>query len=319
MPWIEAVDELKTLSDAAKSETALSVAGRRYIASGGSERFISAIGEWFNTNIAEYCEGYAESLGRRLLWVFPNQMALVIGADIGVTLTHLTEEITDETPLPETCDENNWSFVKYANGWMSNKVYEDDLFLEMLTAFEAEFGTAELVLPWERRLEQAADEDKSDFIWVEEGDEAYAEYNAFYDLLTLINDGKLQHFSKWHIIKSYEDEYMSEFSDYGRFESFTGELSDSKLVILNLEEHCAACSSGTYKDAVASDPEMEGKFVFLTWSQHSQGYVNPAGAINIDSYIDDEDVAAQVEAVALKHGVPVSLFGGDLNFSSPDW
>jgi hypothetical protein len=317
MTWHEKVEELLILGD----NTNLEPVGKLYIASGGSARLIEALSGWLDTSVAEYAEMYADSLRRRITWLYPNKTSFTLGTNMQPTFAHVTEEWNENTPLPELFEPSNWIFAPHANGWQTNQDYSFETLLEILQALEEMYGKPKLILPWEDAVERVQYEDKEDIVYSDEESDpdGYADENGFYELSKFIAEDKLKYFSEWECEVCYGDEYVSEYSDYGRFDSFVSEIIDAKLVVPNLEEHCAACSHGVYDNAVKQDPQLEGKPVFLTWSQNSQGMVNPDGAISIDVWMEDEETAAKLEAIAKKHGLEYSYSGGEFMFGSSDW
>lgn len=317
----EIIEAMTDAMDGLQSKVDKADAGKSFIESAGSASLIDALTNWFETEPAQSTEQYYESVGRRILWHYPNGLTLTIGAEINLTIASMNEQLSESSELPEICDSNNWDFLSHANGWMSNQSYDQDTLLEIVQALEDLYGKPTLILPWENRAENTSDEEEEDYVFQDPEDDSYQSYLDVYRLMKLVHSGDINYFSEWELSVVFEDDLMSPFSHFEKYQSFTEELRDSKLAILDLEEHCSACSSGVTERAVEEDPELAGKPLFITWSQNSDGMVRPDGAINIEGHCwnADPETMEKIKALADGLGVPCEIGEGFFHFVSPDW
>jgi hypothetical protein len=296
-------------------------AGREIIESHGSDSFIEALASWLESGPAEFPEQYFESMGRRVLWVYPNGLTLTIGADINLTIASMSEQLSPSTALPEICNPDNWMFLPHANGWASTQWYDKETLLEIIQAMEELYGKAKLILPWRNRAESTMDQEEEEFVHADPDDESYNEYLGYYRLMNLANSEDIAFFSEWDLLIVDDEDFISPFTHFEKYQRFTEKLAESKLVILDLEEHCSSCSSGVTEEAIKKDPELEGKPLFITWSQNSNFLVRPDGAINIEANCWDADASTlqKVKQLADALEVPCEIGEGALLFASPDW
>ena len=317
----ELIEEMTNSMEALNSKVDKAEVGRNFIENFGSANLIEVLTHWFETGPAEDTEQYFESVGRRVLWVYPNGLTVTIGAEINLTIASMTEQLSEKSVLPEICNEDNWDFLQHANGWASSQWYDKDTLLEIVQALEDLYGKPRLILPWERRAETTSEEEEEDYVFPDPEDDNYNDYLDLYRLMKLVHSGDIVYFSEWETTVVFEDDLMNPFSHFEKYQSFTEALRESKLTVLDLEEHCSACSSGVTERAAEEDPEMEGKPLFITWSQNSNGMVRPDGAINIDGHCwdADADTMEKIKAIADGLDVPCEIGDGVLHFVSPDW
>lgn len=271
---------------------------------GSKEDFVHTITGWLHTSITEYTEGSYEAISRRVTWLFPDGWAFVAATSCPLTLTHMTEEITSDTPAPVRGEE--WNFAVHANGWQLATSGEDTSaseILQRMESFSAEHGEPTLLLPWEYMwVEAIAEESLEDYLEYKPEDEAEL-YTAMHALASAVMDGQVADLSPWAIEVTDPEDNMPAFCDWSRFQRVIAAISERKLMILNLDEHCAACSSGVYENAVKEDPELEGKRVFLTWGQNSQYMWLGDGRIFLDVYFSEEEDERAVKDLAVAEGI----------------
>ena len=317
----ELIEEMTNSIEPLESKVDKAEAGKDFIENFGLANLIEVLTHWFETGPAEDTEQYFESVGRRVLWVYPNGLTVTIGAEINLTIARIDVQLSESSVLPEVCAEDNWDFLQHANGWASNHRYDKDTMLEIIQSLEDLHGKPKLILPWERRAENTSEEEEEDYVFPDPEDDNYNDYLDVYRLMNLVHSGDIVYFSEWELEVVFEDDHMNPFSHFEKYQSFTEALRESKLAVLDLEEHCSACSSGVTEMAVEEDPEMEGKPLFITWSQNSNGMVRPDGAINIEGHCwdADADTMEKIKAIADGLGVPCEIGDGVLHFVSPDW
>jgi hypothetical protein len=321
MEAYETIEVMLSSMESLDSKVDKSEAGREFIESHGSDSLIEAITSWLESGPAESPEQYFESMGRRVLWAYPNGLTLTIGADINLTIASMSEQLSPNTALPEICEPDNWVFLPHANGWASNQGYDAETLLEIIQALEELHGKPKLILPWLNRAESTMDQEEEEFVDLDPDDESYNEYLGYYRLMNLANSEDIAFFSEWELSVVNDEDFLSPFTHFERYQRFTEKLEESKLVILDLEEHCSSCSSGVTEEAIKQDPELAGKPLFITWSQNSNFLVRPDGAINIEGGCWDADASTmqKIKQLADALDVPCEIGEGVLHFVSPDW
>lgn len=294
--WVESFASLKKyaeLSQAGKLANILTV-----------ETFIQGLTGWLNTEITEYTEGMWEAISRRAVWVYPNNMTLTIGTDITPTLSYLNKETKaeDKAPLPSTQNPKNWSWVYNVNGWASDRNFTTEELANLIDRITQLYGEPKLCLPWLYRIEQAVDEGEDYYSYWEEGEEPYNIRKSFYELSILLNENKISAISPWVLEITEEDSYMSDYCKYTKFAKLTDDLETSGEWLVILDEHCAACASGTRTSYYESDPKWKTKPEFMTWGQNSQNSWLPNGEIYADVWLEEFKDASDLMQRANKHG-----------------
>jgi len=317
----ETIEQMLNYMDGLQSQVDKAESGKNFIETYGSADFIEALTNWFQTEPAENTEQYFESVGRRVLWLYPNGLTLTIGAEMNLTISSATEQLSEASELPEICEPINWEFFDHANGWSSNQLSDKETFLEIIKVLEEMHGKPKLILPWESRAENTADQEEEDYVFMDPDEESYNDYLDVYRLMKLVQDGDIHYFSEWQLSVVFEEDFMSPYSHFEKYQRFTEKLRESKLAILDLEEHCAACSGGVKEQAIKEDPELDGKPLFITWSQNSNAMVCPNGAINIEGHCWEAspETMQKIKALADQEGVPCEIGDDVLYFVSPNW
>jgi hypothetical protein len=277
--------------------------------------FVDAITRWlYNENLAGSTEGAYEALSRRVVWVFPNKYAFVIGTGFYPALYSLDTELDEEEsviPLPKDSGTSGWEFDPVINGWHYIADPEEisiALILNIVDLLTKENGKPFLLLPWSTtRTESIAENDLEEWLgWygVEDDDEEREEYIPMYTLATLAMNGELQGKSEWDVVITEEDDGLSEYSDYVKFMKLVKHIEDNDLMIIDLDQHCAGCSHGTYEYAVKYNPKLEGKSIFRTWGQNSEYMYLGDGSLNITvDFYDGPDIEKQIKLIAEDLGI----------------
>lgn len=282
MSWIKSVDAL------AKGRVSQASRLRGFNA-------VSALTGWHESVVAEYTEGSGEAVARRTVWVFPNGFSLTLGTSIKPSIACLDAEIFEDagSVLPFECmDENNWLWNYGLNGWQrlnDFSVAEAAEFIECLTA---EAGVPFLGLPWQHVLDMIEDDCYQLEDLAEPGSENFEVYRAYIELMNCFMRSRIEGTQKlipWEIRLGYEDDFLSPYCDYVKFMQFASYLSDEAGWSVILDEHCAACASGTRKAFAENNPDGMDKPEFLTWGQNSQFMYLPDGNISVLVNLYDED------------------------------
>lgn len=273
--------------------------------------FIGAVSGWLHTDIPEYTEGSYEAVSRRIVWEFPDGYAYVVGWGFPPTIYHMSELLTKESkfPLPQSMSQG-WEFRVHANGWVNTdeeNIWTPASVLSWVEKLASAHGQPKIIFPWGYAWnENVVDQAEDYYEYDEEKYEDTPELNPrklMFRMVTAIGEGKIAAASPWETHFGEEDEGMSYYSDWSRFYRVVRAIEDQKLMIVNLDEHCAACNSGTYEWAVKDDPEMEGENIFLTWGQNSQGSWLGNGFISTEVYFSDEDDERAVIKLAIAEGL----------------
>lgn len=286
--WHELVKELDASLRSHKEKGDIADLKPYYASPEGSERLLGALSGWVESSVAESNEMYAESLSRRVCWLFANNMVFCWGEySFSPALINITEKI-NEDDKPSFLD-SDWYYNERANSWDYDNDMDSSSVIALVQTLTEAYGEPALLLPWERRIESTIDEGEDAYSYFEEYEEEYKDAEAMLKICGLVNDGLVAEVSPWNLQICYDEDYISEYSELGKYVDLISELENKKLAVLVLEEHCASCSRGMYESIVESDPELSGKPLFISWSQNSQYLVNPNGETNIDLYFTEEE------------------------------
>jgi hypothetical protein len=272
--------------------------------------FVDAITHWLGTQIAESTEGMYEAVSRRVVWIFPDNYALAVGTNFNPVFYHLTEELTEisSSPLPQGL-QKGWHFYSKSNGW--GKIDNGGVFptaesiLNLVELFTKTHGEPRVILPWGYIWTDSIVEQSDEDDWNTDEDQPEEEdiQETMFHLATATTDGSLIGTSPWELEVTDEVEGLSYYSDFSKFQRFIKKISESKLAILDLDQHCAGCTPGTYENAVKDDPELEGKAIFRTWGQNSENMWLGDGSICVEAWIDDAEIEKQLMRVAEEVGL----------------
>lgn len=283
--------------------------------------FTDAVTHWLGTEVAQFTEGRWEPVARRVVWLFNGGYALSVGTAYSPTFYHLTDLISesDQMPIPQSM-QTNWVYTHHANGWRyesgsGSELPSAETIIKLLEMFSKHLGTPSILLPWgyiwtESILDQGEDyyldwEDD-----VEEGEDN--NHKTMVKMLGLLKDGTLEKASPWEFRFSEDEEAgLSKHCDFMRFERFTKRLSDEKIAVVDLDQHCAGCASGVYEYAVKEDPELEGKEIFRTWGQNSEYCWLGDGAIFFQTYLNDPEGERQIKEAAEAEGLYTGVYEED--------
>jgi hypothetical protein len=276
---------------------------------------IHAVTQWLYTDVASSTEGMYEAVSRRVVWLYPDGYALAVGTSIKPVFYNTLEKIEPGTtiPLPQSL-QSQWGWHNPSNGWKylpnsSEDISPSDL-ETLVETFSKTHGTPDLVLPWGYIwTESVIDQGEDYYDWyaddLEEGEENAHE--VMFHLATALMDGTLAANSPWKIVPLDEDAALPYYSDFSKFQRFINRVGEEKLAILDLDQHCAGCSSGTYEYAVKADPELEGKEIFRTWGQNSEYAWLGDGSIYVEAWINDEATERALKQIATEEGLDMDL------------
>lgn len=286
--------------------------------------FIDLISSWMYTDVAMYTEGMYEPTCRRVVFNFPNDLALVIGTGFPLTLVHMTEEVSESTLsslLPKALSKQ-WLIRHYSNGWILEKeethenvpdFAEVAEWVEVLASF---FGEPQLSLPWGNTWFDTPINDGEAFYedyeeYLEEG-ELDARKLLFY-VVSSIESGALQEVSPWNLEMVESWEMMPFHCDLKRYLRALDAVEEAKLMIIDVDQHCASCGIGVYEDAVKRDPELEGKAIFRTFGQNSEHFFLGDGFIFIEASLPERSPERELKQLFENEGIFLGLF------ENPQW
>jgi hypothetical protein len=275
--------------------------------------FVDAITHWMGTEVAASTEGMGEAVSRRAVWLFPDGYALAVGANFDPVFYHLSKELPvgSMIPLPQS-RKKNWLFASRINGWtysgVGGRFPKAAETLALVDLFSANHGEPKLLLPWAFHWVESITEQGEDYYDWDESEDGVNKRKIMSSLATAIEDGSVAEACPWEFLLGSEEDGISHHSDFSKFQRFIEKVEEAKIAILDLDQHCAACSNGTYEDAVASDPELAGKEVFLTWGQNSEGKWLGDGSVYMESgYIDNPEFERQLKQLAQDEGLDMGL------------
>lgn len=280
-------------------------------------QFVDAITHWFKTEIAESTEGMWEAVSRRVVWQFPDGHMFAVGTGFSPVLYHFRNQITASSKFPlDSLDKSVWEFSSMSNGWAHrqfNDLPSSEEIVELVDLISAEFGEPSLLLPWGPHWTESIVDDEESYYEDFEDEDSENNYRTMFELASAIVNGEIKAQSPWALeFASDEGEGLSLHSDFHKFQKFAARIFKDKLVILNLDEHCAACGSGVYEDAVARDPDLKGKAIFRTWGQNSEWRWLGNGGINVEAQIESPELEKQLKEIAEEIGL-------DMGLSSENW
>lgn len=305
--WITTVNKIikeNTLSQSQK----IALEGKKIVSSTPTTplEVVEAVTGWFGTYLTEYTEGSSEGAARRTVWLYDNGWMLVIGDGMYPLITHLTDELNTSSQIPIKVTKSQWVFEKSTNGWewWQHNASPEEI-LALINALSKKFGEPKLLLPLGYKMNQVEDESEKEYLeYFHRDTDAYKLSKAFYHLLTFINKGEFAKISPWEVMVIGEDDYMPYHCDYNRFFRMTDELVDKDWLVI-IDEHCAACASGTRQVEKEQNPKLKHAPEFLTWGQNSQTSWMPDGKIFFQQWLDDEDEIKQLIEISSKHGLDI--------------
>lgn len=298
MEWNESVD---ALDEAIKKQSARNKLSPAVI--------VNALTGWLETELTSYTEGSYEAVARRVVWVFPNKYSLTLGTSIEPTIACIDKDLNDgifNKPVPFECmDNTKWYFDSSVNGWVRHTKFSDEETAEFIALLTKENGPPYLALPWERKVQNFEDDGDDWADWVSPEDDKYELYQTYGKLLNLFTEKNISSTRKtimWDVRIVDEDEDMSDFCYYSRFMRFAFFLEEQGWAVI-LDEHCAACASGTRKWMQEQSEDGKPRPEFLTWGQNSDTMYYPDGNMSISVYISDETDERYVKEQAADFGL----------------
>lgn len=260
-----------------------------------------ALTGWLESPLTEYTEGSYEGVSRRVVWAFPDDWMLTLGSNILPTLTRLNHELRDNDK-PSNIAFKNWVFKHEANGWHSVNHLEASDILSVIQELSNAHGVPKVYLPWEHYLQNAVDEGEDFYSYWENDEEKTKLYKTFYDFSIMFNSGKISNVFPWEVEIVQDEDFISEYSNYNKFQRLVSALEDTGKWLVIIDEHCAACASGTRKFFVESHPELSEAPEFLTWGQNSQDSWLPDGSFWAEVWIDKWEDEKFVKTLANTFG-----------------
>ncbi len=286
----------------------------------GRAEFVHFITSWMNAEPAEETEGMWASISRRAMWIFPDDYVLSVGANYDPVLYHIQEKLNSSMEIPvQGANPADFKFHEYVNGWsyqgVSGEFADGEEIVALIDLVSKSHGEPKLVLPWgDSWTHSIIDEGEDYFDWQEdEDDDEPNAYKLMFDVANAFVYGELHKASPWEVLTPSDEGFgMSEHSDFNKFLRFVDRLIEEKVVIVDLDQHCAACGASTYEDAVNRDPELEGKKIFRTWGQNSQYSWLGSGYIEFETIVEDPQVEKILKEMAYEEGL-------DLGIKAPGW
>jgi hypothetical protein len=284
-------------------------------------QFVDAITRWLGTEIAESTEGMYQAVSRRVVWQFPGNYAFAVGSRFSPAFYHLSEELSEnaQIPLPQNLQEE-WRLLSKSRGWGNFEIGKAfptaEKILSLVELFTETCGVPKLILPWDYSwTEWIVNEGEDYYQWSADEDLPAGEINirqTMFNLATAVIDGTLEKASPWEFEATDDEEAgLSYYSDFSKFKRFVKRVSEEKLAVLALDQHCAGCVIETYQGAVKDDPELEGKERFVTWEQNSENMWLGDGSICIEVSIDNPEVEKRLATVAEEEGLDMGLAAGN--------
>ncbi len=285
--------------------------------------FVDAVTRWLYTDIAEYTEGRHEAISRRAAWVFPNDYVFSVGSGFTAVFYPLEERVSESTIIPIPGEiVAGWEYVERANGWgrsvPAGEAPSPEEVVNLLEKLAAVHGEPELVLPWGYMWTESIIDQGSDYYEMYDNDyddpETDNPYRTMFTLASAIVKEELVKFSPWKLtVQEDEMSFLSEHSHFMLLDKVFRHIDENNLMILDLDQHCAGCSSGTYEWAVKNNPALEGKAIFRTWGQNSQFMWLGDGSIYVEAFFEDD----AAERVVKQYAYDIGLLSE--NPSDTDW
>lgn len=275
--------------------------------------FVDSITHWMGTEVAQSTEGRWEPVARRAVWIFNNGYALSVGTAYQPTFYHLTDLIleSESMPIPQSM-QAGWHYTNHANGWRYNsengtEFPSAETIVKLVDMFSQHLGTPRLLLPWGYIWTESVLDQGEDYYldWEDDAEEGEDNnHKTMFKMVGLLKEGIIAKASPWEFTFSDDEaDGLSFHSDFMRFDRFVERLTNEKIAIVDLDQHCAGCSSGVYEYAVKEDAELEGKEIFRTWGQNSEYSWLGDGAIYFDAYLNNAEAEKQIKTVAEQEGL----------------
>lgn len=297
--WVESVNKVKKYLESPQSQ--------REANKVDALTLVSALRGWLNSEVTEYTEGSYEGVSRRLVWVYPDGYSLTSGSNDVLALTHMNMLLDgSENVIPKSLNPKSWNFNKNINGWSHPEIVTDEELLKIVETITNVHGVPKLVLPWESWAEQTTDDEDYLTYW-EDHEEKLPIREAFYNLMVIVQSGKIKTISPWETLTVASDDYLSEHCDYTRFFNLVNTLEESGEWLVIIDEHCAACSTGTRKYMIEENPKLANAPEFLTWGQNSQDTWLPDGSFWAEVWIDSFEDEKKIKTLANQHGFDIEI------------
>ena len=259
---------------------------------------------------SDYC------LGKRVVFLFPNDWMLTLPNDAPAVISHHTEEIFEDTPMFKTImgdlfDPEQWEYKKAINGWQraNFQAFEDEPseLYTILTRLTVLWGQPKLIIPLLDHIERLTDDydyylEEIEKEEMEEGETETVKAKKFLlQVFKMLKEETLQKLIPWETSTEFGSSYIPNWSAAGRIYAMTSELEDTKEWFVALDEHCGSCLSGTRKWFTEEYPELTEYNEFVTWGQSSEEEWFPNGSTRVTVYLY-EDALKKLTPYLIKYG-----------------
>lgn len=236
--------------------------------------------DFIDAESAEELGSDDEVMYRRIVLKYPDGTIFFYGAGSGWYLSHLTIENSDSflKNFSFPARKFKFTFEFRANGW---KLTNDkpQVVKELIQFLDQNLGTAALALPivgmaksitsqqtLAEYLEGMGYETEEPEDFDEDRDEVVEKYKAYKELAKK----KVQTHRK--VVACSATDYISAYSEYGRFEKFFSTLKSEFGWEIDYNECCGNCAQ-QFRDS--SDAES----VFVTWGQYAENTWQTNGSV----------------------------------------
>lgn len=295
----------------------------RFVAGGQEDKTVTAaaLTGWLGTPITDYTEGMWEAVCRRTSWLFPDGWVFNVGTGFMPSLTHLTDKLDKDTtfPMPDFFNKEGWSFQPHINGWCweeaEGTILNATTLANLVDTFTVILGEPKIVLPWYYSFgESLYEQGEEHYEMFADDYENVNPHQKFFEMMEILkpiidNGGEGL---PWEVIFDSETSGLSKHSDFNKFLLLVEKIEEGNIMIVDLDQHCAGCSSGVTEWAVKNNPALEGKPVFRTWGQNSQMSWLGDGTVWLeDVYVDDSAVEKRIKFLAEEVGIHTGIYEDD--------
>lgn len=226
--------------------------------------------------------GEAESLGRRIVWKFPDLEGSILwlsGAG-NLYFSSLRLELSEAEGLRfEMRSELTPEFFEPGNAWyLGSHLFTYGVLSDLSTIL----GYPQLILPWQAIATRALEEREID---VEEtgpdgpGLEARPEDPLLSLFAAIVQEGPLDVKMPWKVTVDWGEGYLPAFSRVSKFNAMLSELEELHNWAIIRDECCGSCSKATI-ESIRNTEGMEDSPIFFTWEQYSEASWGTDGRVS---------------------------------------